>query len=65
MDRTALVYASALLALSLGVGALLAGEFFHGGDFLVPLGGATALAAVGLLTVAIGGESPPSEASGH
>ncbi|MEF8856079.1 MAG: hypothetical protein V5A16_01520 [Haloplanus sp.] len=63
MDRLAPVYGSALLALSLGVAALLVGEFFDGGDFLVPFGGVAALVAVGVLTAAIGWESPaePSE----
>jgi len=65
MERIAPVYASALLALSLGVGALLVGEFFDGGDFLVPLGGVAALVAVGVLAAAIGRESPPSDTSGH
>jgi hypothetical protein len=65
MDRLTLVYASALLALSVGVGALLVGEFFDGGDFLVPLGGVTALVAIAALTAAIGRESPPDETSGH
>ncbi|AZH24227.1 hypothetical protein [Haloplanus aerogenes] len=65
MDRLTPVYASALLALTLGVAALLVGEFFDGADFLVPLGGATALVAVGALAAAIGWESPPSEPSEH
>lgn len=65
MERTGLVYASALVALIVGVGALLVGVYFDGGDFLVPLGGVAALVAVGVLAAAIGRESPPTGSSGH
>jgi hypothetical protein len=53
MDREAAVHVLALVALVVGVGALLAGEFFHGVGFLVPAGGVLALVAVGVLTAAI------------
>lgn len=53
MPREEAAYALVLLTLTVGVGALLAGEYFQGVEFLVPAGGALALLAVGGLTVAI------------
>jgi len=60
MDREAAVYALALVALVVGVGALLSGEYFHGVGVLVPVGGVLALVAVGILTAAIGRAEPPA-----
>jgi hypothetical protein len=61
MGRERVVYAGSNLLLTLGVVALLVGEFFEGGDYLLPLGGVAALVAVGVLTAAIARESPPPE----
>jgi hypothetical protein len=40
---------------------LLAGEFFHGVEYLSPAGGALALLAVGGLTFAISRAQPPHQ----
>jgi hypothetical protein len=67
MGRDAVVYVGSLVLLTVGVAALLVGEFFEGGDVLIPLGGVAALVAVGVLTAAIGraeSASPPG-ASGE
>ncbi|MFB6101008.1 MAG: hypothetical protein ABEJ73_00395 [Haloplanus sp.] len=65
MPRLAPVYAGALLVLSSGIAALLVGEFFEGGDFLVTVGGGAALVAIGVLTAAIARESPPDATGEH
>ncbi|WP_251341694.1 hypothetical protein [Haloplanus halophilus] len=62
MARSGLVYGGVLLALTAGVAALLAGEFFHGVAYLVPVGGVLALLAVGGLTAAIARADPPATA---
>lgn len=46
-------YVAVLVLLVVGTAALLAGEFFHGVEFLVYVGGALALLAVGGLTANI------------
>jgi hypothetical protein len=56
MPDDAVTYSAILVALVVGVGALLAGEFFHGVEYLITVGGVVALAAVGGLTVAIARE---------
>lgn len=64
MPNNAVTYTVVLLAMIAGVGALLAGEYFHGVEFLVPAGGALALLAVSGLTLAISqAEAPDGE--GH
>jgi hypothetical protein len=64
MTQSPAVYVGVLAALTAGVAALLAGEFFHGVGYLMPVGGALALLAVGALTAAIGRVDPP-ESTDH
>lgn len=64
MPNNAVTYTVILVAMIAGVAALLAGEFFHGVEFLVPAGGALALVAVGGLTFAISRAEAP-EGGGH
>ncbi|WP_232702557.1 hypothetical protein [Halobacterium wangiae] len=65
MGRDPLVYGAIVGVLTVGIAALLAGEFFHGVGYLVPVGGALALLAVGGLTAAIAREPVPESASDH
>lgn len=53
MPSEAATYALILVALIVGVAAMLIAEFYHGVEFLLPTGGALALVAVGGLTLAI------------
>jgi hypothetical protein len=53
MAQSAATYAGVLVLLTVGVAALLAGEFFDGVGYLIPAGGVLALLAVGGLTAAI------------
>ncbi|WP_251329147.1 hypothetical protein [Haloplanus pelagicus] len=64
MDRSGVAYGGVLCLLIVGVAALLAGEFFHGVGYLVPVGGGLALLAVGGLTAAIARSPPPTRADG-
>jgi len=59
MAQSATAYWVVLGLLTAGVAALLAGEFFHGVAYLVPVGGVLALLAVGGLTAAIA-RAPPT-----
>lgn len=54
MPKESVTYSVILLVMTVGVAALLAGEYFHGIGYLVWVGGAVALVAVGGLTLAIG-----------
>lgn len=62
---TGYVYGTVVLGVVLGMAALLAAEFLHGLDVLLPVGGALAMVAVGALTVLIGRSDPPADASGE
>ena len=53
MTHEALTHGTLLVAVTVGVAALLAGEFYHGVEYLIPVGGALALLAVGGLTFAV------------
>ncbi|MFB6298717.1 MAG: hypothetical protein ABEH65_00475 [Halobacteriales archaeon] len=53
MDRDALIFGTMVLGVIVGVAALLYGEYAHGLDALVPIGGVIALVAVGGLAAAI------------
>lgn len=53
MPQEALTHSILLVAVIAGVAALLSGEYFHGVEYLIPVGGALALLAVGGLTFAI------------
>jgi hypothetical protein len=64
MDRSGVAYGGVLCLLIVGVAALLAGEFFHGVGYLVPVGGGLALLSVGGLTAAIARSPPPTRADG-
>jgi hypothetical protein len=66
MDSNAPLFVGVLLLMTAGVAALLAGEFFHGVEYLVNVGGAVALLAVAGLTAAIARSPPPDhETSGE
>jgi hypothetical protein len=58
MEREAVWFGGSLVVLTVGVAALLAGEFFHGVGYLVPAGGVLAVGAVCALTAAIGRVEP-------
>jgi hypothetical protein len=60
MSQSAAAYGAVLVLLTVGVAALLAGEFFHGVAVLVPVGGALALLGVAGLTAAIARAKPPT-----
>jgi hypothetical protein len=60
MAQEAAVYGGVVVLLTVGVAALLAGEFFHGVAYLVPAGGVLALLGVGGLTAAIARADPPA-----
>ena len=64
MPQSATVYGGVVLLLTVGVGALLAGEFFHGVGYLVPAGGVLALLGVGGLTAAIARAEPAAANEG-
>jgi hypothetical protein len=53
MAQSATVYGVAIVLLTVGVAALLAGEFFDGVGYLVYVGGVVALLGVGGLTAGI------------
>lgn len=53
MPSEAVTYAAIMVALIVGVAAMLIAEFYHGLEILLPTGGALALLAVGGLTLAI------------
>lgn len=58
MPHEALTYTALLAVMTAGVAGLLAGEYFHGVEYLVPAGGVLALLAVGGLTLAISRAEP-------
>lgn len=60
---TGYVYGAVVFGVVLGMAGLLAAEFFHGLHFLLPVGGAIAMIAVGALTVLIGLHEPPADAT--
>lgn len=55
-------YLGAVLGIVLGMVALLAAEYFHGVEFLLPVGGALALASVGAITFLVSRADPPAHA---
>jgi cytochrome c biogenesis protein CcdA len=57
-------YGAVLVGVTVGVAALLAGEFFHGVDYLIPVGGGVALLAVGALTVGVSRSEPATTGGG-
>jgi cytochrome c biogenesis protein CcdA len=65
MAGDSFVYGAIVVVLTVGIASLLAGEFFHGVEYLVPVGGALALLAVGGLTAAIAREPVPESAGDH
>jgi len=62
---TGYVYGAVVFGVVVGMAALLAAEFFHGLDVLLPVGGAVAMVAVGALTVLIGLHESPADAAGE
>lgn len=65
MSLSGFAYAFAVLGVVVGMAALLAAEFFHGLDVLLPVGGALAMVAVGALTALVGRSDPPADATGE
>lgn len=55
-------YLAAVVGVALGMAGLLAAEYSHGLDFLLPAGGVVTLASVGLIIVLIGRHDPPETA---
>ncbi|MDY6817589.1 MAG: hypothetical protein SVG88_02920 [Halobacteriales archaeon] len=53
MDRDALVFGTMVLGVTVGVATLLYGEFAHGLDVLVPIGGVVALIGVSGLAAGV------------
>ncbi|WP_227133542.1 hypothetical protein [Halorubellus salinus] len=53
-------YLGAVLGVALGMVALLAAEYFHGVDLLLPVGGGLALVSVGAMTFLISRNDPPA-----
>jgi hypothetical protein len=62
MAQSGAAYAGVLVLLTVGVAALLAGEFFDGVGYLIPAGGVLALLAVGGLTATIARAETPATA---
>jgi hypothetical protein len=54
MAQSGFAHVAVLLLTTAGVAALLAGEFFHGVEFLVPAGGGLLVLGVAALTVLVG-----------
>lgn len=66
MSREALGYGVAFLAIVAGLAGLLAGEYFHGLNYLVYAGGVVVLLGMGLLTYFVGQAEPDEPAAeGH
>jgi hypothetical protein len=65
MVHAVIGYGLSLLALVVGVGALLAGEYFHGVETLVPVGGVLALLAVGGITLLVSRAEPDQHGAGN
>lgn len=65
MGHDAFVFGGLMVAMTAGIAALLAGEFFHGVGYLMPVGGALALLSVGGLTAAIARQPVPESAGDH
>lgn len=63
MTQSGIVYAVCLLALTAGVAAMLAAEFFDGVHYLLWVGGGVAILAVGGITAAISRADPPADAT--
>ncbi|WP_323675513.1 hypothetical protein [Halorubellus sp. PRR65] len=57
-------YLAAVVGVALGMVGLLAAEYFHGVDFLLPAGGGLALASVGAITFLISRHDPPAHDEG-
>lgn len=53
MPSEPVTYTLIIVALIAGVAGMLSAEYFHGVEFLLPVGGAVALLAVGGLTLVI------------
>ena len=62
MAQSGAAYAGVLVLLTVGVAALLAGEFFDGVGYLIPAGGVLALLAVAGLTATIARAGTPATA---
>ena len=66
MVHGALGYGFSVVALVVGVAALLAGEYFHGADVLITAGGVLSLLAVGGITFLVSRAEPDDHgAEGH
>lgn len=65
MTQSGAVYVGLLVALVAGVAGMLSAEYFHGVEFLLPVGGAVALLAVGGITANIARAEPPADAAGE
>lgn len=63
MTQSGAVYVGLLVALTAGVAGMLAAEYFHGVHFLLWVGGAVALLAMGGITAAIARADPPADAA--
>lgn len=61
MTQSGAVYGVLVLALTAGVAAMLAAEFFHGVHFLLWVGGGVAILAVAGMTAAISRADPPAD----
>lgn len=61
MPQDAVVYSTVLVMLVAGTAAMLAAEFFHGVHYLLYVGGALDLLAIGGLTAAISRAGSPAE----
>jgi hypothetical protein len=53
-------YFGAVVGIVLGMAALLSAEYFHGVEFLLPVGGGLALLSVGAITFLVSRHDPPA-----
>jgi len=53
-------YLAGVVGVAIGMAGLLAAEYFHGVEFLLPVGGVVALLSVGVITVLVSRHDPPA-----
>lgn len=64
MAHEGFLYTGLLLVLTAGIASLLSGEFFHGVEYLVPVGGVLAMVSVAGVTFLVSRADVPEEAEG-